>query len=407
MKTEATTVEAGSQARPVPLLDLKAQYAAIREEVREAVDRVMESQHFILGPEVEALEREVAAYSGCEYGIGVSSGSDALLVALMAIDLKPGDEVITPTYTFFATAGAVARLGARPVFVDVDPLTYNVEPSALEAAVTERTRAIIPVHLYGQMADMDPIMELASRHNLTVIEDAAQAIGSEYKGRRAGSIGHFGCFSFFPSKNLGGFGDGGMVTANDPELADRVKLLRNHGYRPKYYNKVVGGNFRLDAIQAAVLRVKLKYLDGWTEARQRNAARYRDLFNEAELSVNTDAQSPAAGKGSPLAGVAGVVLPFEAPERRHIYNQFVIRGDRRDELMAFLKARKIGTEIYYPVPMHQQECFANLGNKAGDFPESERAAAETLALPIYPELTAEMVQAVVGAVADFYAGRSV
>nr|MDQ3746249.1 DegT/DnrJ/EryC1/StrS family aminotransferase [Acidobacteriota bacterium] len=378
MKTEATTVEAGSQARPVPLLDLKAQYAAIRDEVREAVDRVMESQHFILGPEVEALEREVAAYSGCEYGIGVSSGSDALLVALMAIDLKPGDEVITPTYTFFATAGAVARLGARPVFVDVDPLTYNVEPSALEAAITERTRAIIPVHLYGQMADMDPIMELASRHNLTVIEDAAQAIGSEYKGRRAGSIGHFGCFSFFPSKNLGGFGDGGMVTANDPELADRVKLLRNHGYRPKYYNKVVGGNFRLDAIQAAVLRVKLKYLDGWTEARQRNAARYRDLFNEAELSVNTDAQSPvAAGKGSPLAGVAGVVLPFEAPERRHIYNQFVIRGDRRDELMAFLKARKIGAEIYYPVPMHQQECFANLGNRAGDFPESERAAAET------------------------------
>jgi dTDP-4-amino-4,6-dideoxygalactose transaminase len=412
VKTEATTVEAGSQARPVPLLDLKAQYATIREEVREAVDRVMESQHFILGPEVEALEREVAAYSGCEYGIGVSSGSDALLVALMAIDLKPGDEVITPTYTFFATAGAVARLGAKPVFVDVDPLTYNVEPSALEAAITERTRAIIPVHLYGQMADMDPIMELARRHNLTVIEDAAQAIGSEYKGRRAGSIGHFGCFSFFPSKNLGGFGDGGMVTANDPELADRVKLLRNHGYRPKYYNKVVGGNFRLDALQAAVLRVKLKHLDGWTEARQRNAARYRDLFNEAELSVSPDssAQSqPGAGAGtsSPLAGVAGVVLPFEAPERRHIYNQFVIRGDRRDELMAFLKARKIGTEIYYPVPMHQQECFAGLGNRAGDFPESERAAAETLALPIYPELTAEMMQAVVGAVADFYAGRSV
>lgn len=415
MKTEtttaATTAEAGTPARPVPLLDLKAQYATIREELREAIDRVAESQHFILGPEVEALEREVAAYSGCEYGIGVSSGSDALLVALMAIDLKPGDEVITPTYTFFATAGAVARLGAKPVFVDVDPLTYNVEPSALEAAVTERTRAIIPVHLYGQMADMDPIMELAQRHNLTVIEDAAQAIGSEYKGRRAGSIGHFGSFSFFPSKNLGGFGDGGMLTTNDPELADRVKLLRNHGYRPKYYNKVVGGNFRLDAIQAAVLRVKLKYLDGWTEARQRNAARYRDLFNEAELSVNPEvAQTSAgadAGPGSPLAGVAGVVLPFEAPERRHIYNQFVIRGDRRDELMAFLKARKIGTEIYYPVPMHQQECFANLGNKAGDFPESERAAAETLALPIYPELTAEMMATVVGAIADFYAGRSV
>jgi dTDP-4-amino-4,6-dideoxygalactose transaminase len=408
--TAATIAEAGAPARPVPLLDLKAQYATIREELREAIDRVAESQHFILGPEVEALEREVAAYSSCEYGIGVSSGSDALLVALMAIDLKPGDEVIMPTYTFFATAGAVARLGAKPVFVDVDPLTYNVEPSALEAAVNERTRAIIPVHLYGQMADMDPIMELAQRHNLTVIEDAAQAIGAEYKGRRAGSIGHFGSFSFFPSKNLGGFGDGGMLTTNDPELADRVKLLRNHGYRPKYYNKVVGGNFRLDAIQAAVLRVKLKHLDGWTEARQRNAARYRDLFNEAELSVSPEAQTSAgadAGPDSPLAGVAGVVLPTEAPERRHIYNQFVIRGDRRDELMAFLKARKIGTEIYYPVPMHQQECFAGLGHKAGDFPESERAAAETLALPIYPELTAEMMATVVGAIADFYAGRSV
>jgi dTDP-4-amino-4,6-dideoxygalactose transaminase len=394
----------------VPLLDLKAQYAAIRDEVREAVDRVMESQHFILGPEVEALEREVAAYSQCEYAVGVSSGSDALLVALMAIDLMPGDEVITTPYTFFATAGAVARLGAKSVFVDIDPLTYNIEPAAIEAAVTGRTRAVIPVHLYGQMADMDPLMEVARRHNLVVIEDAAQAIGSEYKGRRAGSIGHFGCFSFFPSKNLGGFGDGGMVTANDPALADRVKLLRNHGYRPKYYNKVVGGNFRLDAIQAAVLRVKLKYLDGWTEARQRNAARYRDLFNEAELSVGPDSLSqPRAGaeRSSPLADAAGVVLPFEAPERRHIYNQFVIRSGRRDDLMAFLKARRIGTEIYYPVPMHLQECFADLGHRAGDFHESERAAAETLALPIYPELTDEMMGAVVEAVADFYAGRAV
>ena len=414
MNTEATTAatsdEAGPQPRPVPLLDLKAQYASIRGEVREAIDRVAESQHFILGPEVEALEREVAAYSSCVYGVGVSSGSDALLVALMAIDLKPGDEVITTPYTFFATAGAVARLGAKSVFVDVDPLTYNIEPAALEAAVTERTRAIIPVHLYGQMADMEPIMEVARRHNLTVIEDAAQAIGSEYKGRRAGSIGHFGCFSFFPSKNLGGFGDGGMVTANDPGLADRVKLLRNHGYRPKYYNKVVGGNFRLDAIQAAILRVKLKHLDAWTAARQRNAARYRDLFEEAELSVAPESLARSqhgadAGKASPLADVAGVVLPTEAPERRHIYNQFVIRSGRRDDLMAFLKARKIGTEIYYPVPMHLQECFANLGHRAGDFPESERAAAETLALPIYPELTDEMMATVVEAVADFYAGR--
>jgi dTDP-4-amino-4,6-dideoxygalactose transaminase len=393
LETEIAAAGARPEPRPVPLLDLKAQYAAIREEVREAVDRVMESQHFILGPEVEALEREVAEYSQCGYGVGVSSGSDALLVALMAIGLKPGDEVVTTPYTFFATAGAVSRLGARPVFVDIDPLTYNIDPAQLEAAVTERTRALIPVHLYGQMADMDPVMEVAARHDLVVIEDAAQAIGSEYKGRRAGSVGHFGCFSFFPSKNLGGFGDGGMVTANDPELADRVKLLRNHGYRPKYYNKVVGGNFRLDAIQAAVLRVKLKHLDSWTEGRQRNAARYRDLFAEAGVAV---------GPGGDLS--RGVALPAEAADVRHIYNQFVVRSDRRDALMAHLKGRKIGTEVYYPVPMHVQECFADLGHKAGEFPESERAAAETLALPIYPELTEEMMAAVAGAVADFYAG---
>lgn len=380
LKTEEAPARA--ESRPVPLLDLKAQYAAIRDELREALERVAESQHFILGPEVEGLESEVAAYSQCEFGIGVSSGSDALLVALMAINIKPGDEVVTTPYTFFATAGAVSRLGARPVFVDIDPHTYNIDPSAIEAAVNERTRAIIPVHLYGQMADMDPIMEIARRHDLVVIEDAAQAIGAEYKGRRAGSIGHFGCFSFFPSKNLGGFGDGGMVTANDPELADRIKLLRNHGYRPKYYNKVVGGNFRLDAIQAAVLRVKLKYLDLWTEARQRNAALYRELFERA--------------------GLSGLVLPAEAPERRHIYNQFVVRSSRRDELMAHLKERKIGTEIYYPVPMHLQECFADLGHEAGDFPLSESAADETLALPIYPELTEEMIGAVVDAVAEFH-----
>ena len=407
--TESTTAAAKSQS--VPLLDLKAQYATIREELREAIDRVADSQHFILGPEVEALEKEVAVYSQCEFGIGVSSGSDALLVALMAIDLKPGDEVITTPYTFFATAGAVARLGGKSVFVDIDPLTYNIDPAALEAAVTPRTRAIIPVHLYGQVAEMDAVMEVASRHNLIVIEDAAQAIGAEYKGRRAGSIGHFGCFSFFPSKNLGGFGDGGMVTSNDPELADRVKLLRNHGYRPKYYNKVVGGNFRLDAIQAAVLRVKLKYLDQWTEARQRNAARYRELFNESELSIRPETLAKQRGAESfesdrPLADVAGVVLPAEAPGGRHIYNQFVIRVGRRDELMAFLKERKIGTEVYYPVPMHLQECFADLGHGAGDFPRSERAALETLALPIYPELTDEMMTTVVEAVADFYAGRT-
>ena len=407
LKTDASPAGIKAEFQPVPLLDLKAQYSAIREELREAIDRVAESQHFILGPEVVALEKDVAEYSQCEFGIGVSSGSDALLVTLMAIDIKPGDEVLTTPYTFFATAGAVSRLGAKPIFVDIDPLTYNLEPAALEAAITERTRAIIPVHLYGQMADMDAIMEIAARHKLYVIEDAAQAIGSEYKGRRAGSIGDFGCFSFFPSKNLGGFGDGGMVTANDPVLADRVKLLRNHGYSPKYYNKVVGGNFRLDAIQAAVLRVKLKYLDLWTEARQRNAALYRDLFNRAELSINPQSLLGNDGAFQTLDDLNGVVLPVEAPDRRHIYNQFVIRSRRRDELINFLKERKIGTEIYYPVPMHLQECFADLGYGAGDFPASERAADETLALPIYPELTEEMMERVVSAVADFHTGGAV
>ena len=392
-------------SQPVPLLDLKAQYAAIREEVREAIDRVADSQHFILGPEVEALEKEIADYSECKYGIGVSSGSDALLVCLMAIDLKPADEVITTPYTFFATAGAISRLGGKPVFVDIDPLTYNIDPNRIEAAITPRTRSIMPVHLYGQMADMNPIMEIAQRHKLIVIEDAAQAIGSEYEGRRAGSIGDFGCFSFFPSKNLGGFGDGGLVTAQDSELADRIKLLRNHGYRPKYYNKVIGGNFRLDAIQAAILRVKLKYLDEWTAARQRNANRYRDLFDKAKLTIGPELLQPSQGNltgASELPDVPGVVLPLEAPNVRHIYNQFVIRTSRRDQLMSHLKARKIGTEIYYPVPMHLQECFADLGHRPGDFPLSEHAANETFALPIYPELTEELQSSVVNAIADFF-----
>jgi dTDP-4-amino-4,6-dideoxygalactose transaminase len=413
LNPEASRTAVEDKPQPVPLLDLKAQYASLREELREALDRVAESQHFILGPEVEALEAEVAAYSQCEFGIGVSSGSDALLVTLMAIGLKPGDEVITTPYTFFATAGAVSRLGGKPVFVDIDPYTYNIDPATIEAAITERTRAIIPVHLYGQMTEMDPIMELAGRHNLYVIEDAAQAIGSEEKGRRAGSIGHFGCFSFFPSKNLGGFGDGGMVTANDPKLADTVKLLRNHGYRPKYYNKVVGGNFRLDAIQAAVLRVKLKYLDKWTEARQRNAARYRDLFAEAGLVIPPESLSSTSSAGStvqladgsgatPFSESKGIVLPTEAADRRHIYNQFVVRSGQRDQLMEHLKERKIGTEVYYPVPMHLQECFADLGHQTGDFPASECAANETLALPIYPELTEEMMSTVVEAITDFY-----
>ena len=362
---------------PIPLLDLKAQYVALRDELHAAMDRVIESQYFILGPEVEALEREVAAYSHCPHGISVSSGTDALLVALMAIDLQPGDEVITTPYTFFATAGSIMRLGGQPVFVDIDPCTYNIDPAGIEAAITPRTKAIMPVHLFGQMADMDPIMAIAKRHDFFVIEDAAQAIGAEYKGRRAGSIGHLGCFSFFPSKNLGGFGDGGMVTTSDPDLADKVKLLRGHGARPKYHHKVVGGNFRLDALQAAVLRVKLNYLDEWTDARQRNAERYREL----------------------LADV-GVTPPTDAGYGRHIYNQFVIRSEQRDALMAHLKARQIGTEIYYPLPMHLQECFTDLGYQQGDFPASERAALETLAIPVYPELSDDQQHAVVRAVAE-------
>lgn len=364
----------------VPLLDLKAQYATIREEVNAAMLRVLESQAFILGPEVEALEREIAAYSGCRYGVGVSSGTDALLLSLMVLGIKAGDEVILPTYTFFATAGAVARLGATPVFVDVDPQTYNTTAEAIERAITPRTRAIIPVHLYGQMADMPAIMALAERHDLIVIEDAAQAIGAEVDGKRAGQYGHMACFSFFPSKNLGGAGDGGMVTTNDPELYDKLKLYRNHGYKPKYYNRVVGGNFRLDAIQAAVLRVKLPYLDLWTQARQRNAAVYRQL----------------------LADVEGLRLPYELPHVRHIYNQFVVACERRDDFQRHLQARGIGTEIYYPLPMHLQDCFTDLGYKLGDFPHSEAAAQQTLALPIYSELTQTQLEEVVDAVRAFF-----
>jgi dTDP-4-amino-4,6-dideoxygalactose transaminase len=370
----------------VPLLDLKAQYGPLREAVRAALDEVIEAQHFILGPQVEALEKEVAAYSNCAHGVGVSSGTDAILAALMALNLGAGDEVITTPYTFFATAGCVARVGAKTIFVDIEPDSFNIDPAQIEAAVTPRTKAIMPVHLFGQMAEMDAIMGIAARYNLHVIEDAAQAIGSEYKGRRAGSIGHLGCFSFFPSKNLGCFGDGGLVTSNDAELSDRVKLMRGHGARPKYYHKEVGGNFRLDALQAAVLRVKLPHLDSWSAGRQQNAADYRRLFAESGLV--------ASGK---------IALPVELPERRHIYNQFALRCERRDELLNYMKAHNIGTEVYYPVPLHLQDCFAALGYKQGDFPHSERAALETLAVPIYPELTAAQKESVVGVISDFYA----
>lgn len=384
----------------VPLLDLRAQYATIRDEVRAAMDRVIESQHFILGPEVAALEQEVAAYCQCAHAIGSSSGTDALLVSLMAIGLKPGDEVITTPYTFFATAGSVARLGARPVFVDIEPSTFNIDPNGIEAAITERTRAILPVHLFGQMADMAPILDIARRRDLVVIEDAAQAIGAEYHGHRAGSLGDLGCFSFFPSKNLGAFGDGGMVTANDADLADRVQLLSNHGYRPKYYNKVVGGNFRLDALQAAILRVKLAHLDDWTASRQRNAAKYRGNIASAGAVF--------AGEATELEGDGGILLPVDAGFGRHIYNQFVIRVSsfRRDGLLQRLKSVGIGTEVYYPVPLHQQECFTGLGYTAGAFPHSELAARQSLALPIYAELSEDQLALVVKTVVEYLAATS-
>jgi dTDP-4-amino-4,6-dideoxygalactose transaminase len=367
---------------PVPMLDLYAQYETLKPELLAAMERVVESQHFINGPEVAALEKEVAAYCGANHCVGLSSGSDALIVALMALDIGHGDEVITTPYTFFATVGAIVRLGATPVFVDIDPATYNIKPDVIEECVTHRTKAIIPVHLFGQCADMDPILAIAKKHNLAVIEDAAQAIGSEYKGRRAGSIGDIACFSFFPSKNLGGFGDGGAVTCNDPTLYEKMVLLRGHGAKPKYFHKIVGGNFRLDTIQAAVLSVKLKHLDKWTAKRQENAAYY----------TNAIAANPV------LAATIG--CPTVATNR-HIFNQYVIRTKDREGLRRHLNARKIGNEIYYPQPMHLQECFANLGYRKGDFPESEAAALETLAIPIYPELTLEHKRSVVDALAAF------
>ena len=358
----------------IPLLDLTAQYASIRDEVREAVDRVLDSQRFILGPEVEAFEREVADYCGCAHAIGISSGTDALLVVLMALGIQRGDEVITPAYSFFATAGTIARLGATPVFVDIDRDTFNIDVARIESKITNRTKAILPVHLFGQLAEMDEITRIAARHRIPVVEDAAQAIGAERDGRRAGSIGVAGCLSFFPSKNLGGAGDGGMVTTNDAALADRIRMLRNHGFKTRYENELLGGNFRLDAIQAAVLRVKLRYLDAWTQGRQSNAAEYRKRLPST------------------------VTLPKEVAGR-HTYNQFVIRHAHRDALMDRLKKEQIGCEVYYPIPLHLQACFKDLEHRIGDFPESERAARETLALPIYSELTTEMIQRVCDAIA--------
>ncbi len=364
----------------VPLLDLKAQFRTIRDEITAAVEEVLESQYFINGPAVAELEGRIAEYSGCAAAVGVSSGTDALLCALMTLGIGPGDEVITTPYTFFATAGCVWRVGARPVFVDILPETFNIDASKIEAAVTGKTKAVMPVHLFGQAADTDPVLAVAGEHDLHVIEDAAQAIGATYKGRKAGSIGTVGCFSFFPSKNLGGIGDGGMIVTQDAELARRLRVFRNHGAEPKYYHKWVGGNFRLDTLQAAALIVKLRYLDEWSAARRANAARYGELLADCEQ----------------------VVTPTVREHNVSIFNQYVIRVPERDRLREQLGEKGIGTAIYYPVSLHQQECFASLGYGEGDFPESERAASESLALPIYAELTDEQIGYVAESVKGFF-----
>lgn len=374
----------------VPLLDLTGQYQAIKKEVLSKITDICETQHFILGPEVEGLERDIADYCAAKYAVGVSSGTDALLIALMASNIGPGDRVLTSPYTFFATAGAVSRLGALPVFADIDRGTYNLSPASVRqvlenmpAATRKSVKAIVPVHLYGQCADMSAILPLAKEFGLTVIEDAAQAIGAYHGGRPAGSMGEFGCFSFFPSKNLGAFGDGGMVTTDSLSRYERLKILRVHGGHPKYYHKTIGGNFRLDALQAAIVAIKLKYLDGWTRKRQENAGTYRRLFK--------------------AAGLDGVVTLPEERESRHVYNQFVVRvQEKRDELRGYLSDAGIGVEIYYPVPLHLQECFSYLGYQRGDFPESEQAADQSLALPIFPELTSPQLQEVVDTFGRFF-----
>jgi dTDP-4-amino-4,6-dideoxygalactose transaminase len=366
----------------MPFLDLKAQYAGIRGEILEAVTRVLESQHFIMGPEVAAFEKEVSALTDCSNAVGCASGTDALILALLALEIGRGDEVITSPFTFVASAGSVARVGAKPVFVDIDPDTFNISPRAIENAITSRTKAILPVHLFGLSADMDAIIAIAAGHGIAVIEDAAQAIGARYEGRAVGSMGVMGCFSFFPSKNLGGAGDGGLVTTQDTLLAERLRLLRVHGGRKKYDYELLGMNSRLDALQAAILRVKLRHLEQWTTRRRRNAEQYRELFHEFRLESMI--QSPVTRLGY-----------------THVYNQFTIRTRERDALREHLQSRGIPTEIYYPKPLHLQKAFAYLGHKMGDFPESETAGLEVLSLPIFPELTEEQQRSVVAAIADF------
>lgn len=374
-----TSVKSGQE---FPFLDLKAQYAGIREEVEAAIRHVMESQHFILGPEVEAFEKEIGQFTGCRHAIGCASGSDALVLALLALEIGRGDEVITAPFTFFASAGSIVRAGAKPVFADIDPHTFNISPAAIERAITLRTRAIMPVHLFGMTAEMGKIQEIAAAHKLPVIEDAAQAIGARFEGRAAGSLGAVGCFSFFPSKNLGGAGDGGLITTNDAALAERVRLLRVHGARKKYEYELLGMNSRLDALQAAILRVKLRHLDSWASARRRNADRYRELFRK--FCLETMVTAPAAPRGF-----------------THVYNQFTILVKERDALREYLQGRCIPTEIYYPKPLHLQRAFGYLEHNEGDFPVSEAASAEVVSLPIYPELSEEQQRSVVAAIADF------
>ena len=367
----------------VPLLDLKAQYATIKTEMDAAVHSVLDSGRFIQGPEVTALENEVATYSHAAHGIGCASGTDALLLALKALGVGPGDEVVTTAYSFFASASTIALAGAVPVFCDIEPDTYNLDPAKLQAKLTAKTKAVVPVHLFGQCADMLKIRAICDPRGIPVLEDAAQAIGSEWQGKRAGEMGAAACFSFFPSKNLGGIGDGGMIVTNDAALADKTKLLREHGARPKYHHLILGQNSRLDAIQAAVLRVKLRHLEAWHAGRQKNAALYRELL-----------------------AATNVGLPVARPEARHIYNQFVIRTPKRDALKQHLTDAGIGNEVYYPRTLHEQECFASLGHKLGDFPVSEAAARETIALPIYPELTGEQIAYVSARIHDFLGPRT-
>ncbi len=384
----------------VPLLDLKAQYESYRKEAEETMLRIAASQWLILGPEVDKLEKTLAEYCGAKYAIGVSSGTDSLLMALMALDIQPGDEVILPTFSFFATAGVVARLNAKPVFIDSEPLTFNIAPELIESAITYKTKAIIPVHLFGQSADMDAILKIAIRHNIPVIEDAAQAIGTQYKnGRKAGSMGTMGCFSFYPTKNLGGFGDGGLVTTNEEQLYTKLKQMRNHGMEPKYYHKFVGGNFRLDAMQAGILNVKFPHLEGWHEGRRKNAALYYEKFAEAGL-----AQMPGMtefdDKNKVLLPKA--VFADSGHRNHHIYNQFNIRVQKRDELRKFMGENGIGSEIYYPVPFHKQECFSDLACEEKNFPVANRLCEESLALPVFPELSEEQISYVAAKIAEFY-----